>query len=81
MLDMRNSLFYMPGTRQGSGLLWPLWLEVSVAGLVPEEVETEQDRKPDWAACLLVSAHILGSPLQGHSQAFLMKLKTTTHAL
>lgn len=49
----------MPGTSQGLGLLWSLWLELSVAGLVPEEVEPGQVKMPDWVACLLISAHIL----------------------
>jgi hypothetical protein len=73
----------MPGTRQGSGLLWPLWLELSVAGPVPEEVEPGQVKKPDWVAYLLVSAHILRkvTSIRALPGIFLTKLKTTTHAL
>jgi hypothetical protein len=37
-------------TRQGSGLLWPLWLKPLETG----KVGPGQGGKPDWSACLLL---------------------------
>lgn len=57
-------------------------MELSVVGLVPEEVEPGQVKKPDWVACLLVSAHTLCkvTSIRALPGSFLTKLKTT-HAL